>query len=223
MTTTPTSMPTTSPNTPPKTLEYYQYLTDRVIAGTRGARFTAARLLVLKERASLFIQSVLAVVLIWVSVIFLAYPNIDETITRKLGIVSTMSSVAILAITLFEYALGRGLLAAKLHDSALRATALMRKLERELASPQPSLDILANAAEEYEQENILTNVNHSAVDFTLNTWSRAKSKCRIVNFFYSVRSFVAQATVIALAVSPGLTTLAVIIYQAWDLPYLGMK
>jgi hypothetical protein len=132
-----------------------------------------------------------------------------------------MASVAILAITLFEYALGRGLLAAKLHDSALRATALMRKLERELASPQPSLDVLAKTADEYEQENILTNVNHSAFDFTLHKWSRAKSRCGIVNFFYSVRSFFAQLFVVALAVSPGLLTLVVIIYQARDLPFLS--
>ncbi|WP_203226157.1 SLATT domain-containing protein [Rhizobium gallicum] len=210
-------MPTT------KTLEYYQYLTDHVIAGTRGARFTAARLLILKERASLLIQSVLAVLLIWVSVILLAYPGIDETLTRKLGIVSTMSSVAILAITLFEYALGRGLLAAKLHDSSLRATALMRKLERELANPQPSLAVLEQAAEEFEQENILTNVNHSAVDFTLHKYSRAKSESGIANFFYSARSFVAQAIVIALSVSPGLLTLIVIIYQARHLPFLGVQ
>jgi hypothetical protein len=206
-----------------KTLDYYHYLTENVIAGTRGSRFTAARLLILKERASLLIQSVLAVLLIWVSVIFLAYPGIDETVTRTLGIVSTMSSVAILAITLFEYALGRGLLAARLHDSSLRATAIMRKLERELANPQPSLAVLEDAAEEYEQENILTNVNHSSVDFTLHKYSRAKSKYGIVNFFYRCRSFVAQTLVIALSVSPGLITLGVIIYQARDLPFLGVR
>lgn len=219
----PATTPQTAPNPSPETVEYYKYLTENVIAGTRGARFTAARLLVLKERASLFIQSVLAVLLIWVSVIFLAYPGIDETLTRKLGVVSTMSSVAILAITLFEYALGRGLLAAKLHDSSLRATAIMRKLERELASPQPSLEVLETTAEEYEQENILTNVNHSAIDFILNKWSRARSNCELANFFYSIRSFTAQAVVVVIAVSPGLITLAAIIYQARDLPFPGIR
>ncbi len=211
----------TSPTpVPTKTIGYYQYLSERVMAGTRGARFTAARLLIFKERASLVIQSVLAILLIWVSVILLAYPNIDEAITRKLGIVSTMASVAILGITLFEYALGRGLLAAKLHDSALRTTVFMRKLERELAKPNPSPAVLEQAAEEYEQENVLTNVNHSAMDFTLHKYSRARSNCWIVEAFFRTRSFVAQASVVALAVSPGLLTLAVIMYQAWDLPFL---
>lgn len=143
----------------------------------------------------------LAILLIWVSVLLLTYPDVSKELSTKLGIVSTMSSVAILAITLFEYALGRGLLASKLHDSSLRATALMRKLERELASPQPSLEALALTAEEYEQENILTNVNHSTFDFTLHKWSRAKSKCGIINLFYRIRSIVAQLVVVGLAVS----------------------
>lgn len=209
------------PESSPKTLEYYKYLTEQVMSGTRGARFTAARLLMLKERASLLIQSILAILLIWVSVLLLTYPNIDKVLSAKLGIVSTMSSVAILAITLFEYALGRGLLAAKLHDSALRATALMRKLERELAGPSPSLEVLENTANEYEQENILTNVNHSTFDFTIHKWSRAKSKCWVVDLSYRIRSFVAQLLVVGLAVSPGLATLVVILFQARDLPFLG--
>jgi hypothetical protein len=191
------------------------------MAGTRGARFTAARLLILKERASLVIQSILAVLLIGVSMYLLAYPGIDEENARSLGLISTMSSVAILAITLFEYALGRGLLASKLHDSALRATALMRELERELAAPEPSLKVLALAAEEYEQENILTNVNHSTVDFTLHRYSRAKSDCGLVNLFYRARSFVVQTIVVALAVWPGLLTLIVIVYQARALTFPG--
>lgn len=204
-----------------KTLEYYRYLAENVISGTRGARFTAARLLILKERASLVIQSILAVLLIGVSVFLLAYPSIDEENARRLGLISTMSSVAILAITLFEYALGRGLLAAKLHDSALRATALMRELERELVGPEPSLEVLALAAEEYEQENILTNVNHSAMDFTLHRFSRAKSDCDLVNLLYRARSFAAQTIVVAFAVWPGLITLVVIVYQARALTVPG--
>ncbi|WP_027992456.1 SLATT domain-containing protein [Sinorhizobium meliloti] len=199
---------------PEKTLGYYKYLAENVMAGTRGARFTAARLLVLKERVSLVIQCVLTVLLIGVSVYLLAYPDVDENNARRLGLISTMSSVSILAIVLFEYALGRGLLASKLHDSALRATALMRTVERELAAPEPSLTVLAQTAEAYEQENILTNVNHSAVDFTLHRYSRAKSKCGPVNFFYQARSIFAQALVVALAVWPGLLTLGVIVYQA---------
>ncbi|QND38213.1 SLATT domain-containing protein [Rhizobium leguminosarum bv. viciae] len=214
----PTALAPTS-----KTLDYYQYLAEKIIPGTRGARFTAARLLILKERASLLIQTVLAVVLIWVSVMLLADRGIDETVTRQLAIVSTMSSVAILAITLFEYALGRGLLAAKLHDSSLRVTGIMRRLERELASPQPSLTVLDTLAEEYEQENIATNVNHSAVDFAVHKYSRAQSDCWVLELFYRSRSIIAQALFVALAVSPGLLTLIVICYQARDLPFTGVK
>ncbi|MBY3296221.1 SLATT domain-containing protein [Rhizobium laguerreae] len=185
------------------------------MSGTRGARFTAARLLVLKERVSLVIQCVLAVLLIGVSIYLLAYPDVDADDARRLGLISTMASVSILAIVLFEYALGRGLLASKLHDSALRATSLMRALERELAAPEPSLTVLAQTAEAYEQENIMTNVNHSAMDFTLHRYSRAKSNWGIVNFFYRARSIVAQAIVVALAVWPGLLTLGVIAYQTF--------
>jgi hypothetical protein len=204
-----------------KTLDYYKYLAENVMQTTRGARFTAARLLVLKERVSLVIQCVLTVLLIGVSVYLLAYPDVGQNDARALGLISTMSSVSILAIVLFEYALGRGLLATKLHDSALRATALMRALERELASPEPSLEAMSQAAEAYEQENILTNVNHSAVDFTLNRYARAKSKSDLVNFFYRARSIVAQILVVAVAVWPGLLVLAVVGYQAFDFLYLG--
>ena len=206
-----------------KTLDYYKYLAENVMQTTRGARFTAARLLVLKERVSLVIQCVLTVLLIGVSVYLLAYPDVDQNDARALGLISTMSSVSILAIVLFEYALGRGLVATKLHDSALRATALMRALERELASPEPSLEAMSQAAEAYEQENILTNVNHSAVDFTLNRYARAKSKSKsdFVNFFYRARSIVAQILVVAVAVWPGLLVLAVVGYQAFDFLYLG--
>jgi len=204
-----------APEPSEKSLEYYKYLAENVMSGTRAARFTAARLLVLKERVSLVIQCVLAVLLIGVSVYLLAYPDVDESDARRLGLISTMSSVSILAIVLFEYALGRGLLASKLHDSALRATALMRTVERELAAPEPSLTVLAQTAEAYEQENILTNVNHSAVDFTLSRYSRAKSKHSAINFLYQARSIVAQGLVVALAVWPGLLTLGGIGYQVF--------
>lgn len=55
MATPPTSTSAITPVPTAKTLDYYQYLTEHVIAGTRGARFTSARLLMLKERASLLI------------------------------------------------------------------------------------------------------------------------------------------------------------------------
>jgi hypothetical protein len=207
--------PLNAPEPAEKTLDYYKYLAENVMAGTRGARFTAARLLILKERLSLVIQCVLAVLLIGVSVYLLAYPDVNENDERRLGLISTMCSVAILAIVLFEYALGRGLLASKLHDSALRTTALLRAVERELAAPEPSLTVLAQTAYAYEQDNILTNVNHTAVDFTLYRYSRAKSPFGPVSFFYQARSIIAQALVVTLAVWPGLLTLGIIGYQTF--------
>lgn len=77
------------------------------------------------------------------------------------------------------------------------------------------MTVLAQTAEAYEQENILTNVNHSAVDFTLHRYSRAKSRCGFVNFFYQARNIVAQTLVVALAVWPGLLTLGEIGYQTF--------
>ncbi|MGV1904883.1 SLATT domain-containing protein [Agrobacterium cavarae] len=223
MSTPPSIGSTFTPPPTPGTLGYYDYLAKHVIMGTRGARFTAARLLLLKERASLLIQTVLAVLLVWVSVIVLANPDFDAKVTQQLAIVSIIASVAILAITLFEYALGRGLLAAKLHDSSLRATAIMRKIERELVNPQPSLAVLQAAAEEYEQENILTNVNHSSVDFAIYKFSRSKSDREFVNLLYRVRSIAAQGMVVALAVWPGLLTLLVIVTQSWGLPFFNVR
>lgn len=206
-----------------RTIAYYKYVTGVVIPGTRGARFTAARLLVLKERASLFIQSVLAILLVCVSVILLTSPdNVDPNFNRQIGIVSTISSVAILAITLFEYALGRGLLAATLHESSLRVTAIMRKLERELAKPEPSLERLEKWAIDYEEENIFTKVNHSAVDFTLHKISRAKSKCFVFNLFFRIASMLAQTFVVAFAVFPGLLILGAVLYQSRGLFVLLM-
>jgi hypothetical protein len=206
-----------------KTIEYYKYIAEVVIPGTRGARFTAARLLVLKERASLFIQSLLAILLVCVSIILLTSPdNVDPNFNRQIGIVSTISSVAILAITLFEYALGRGLLAATLHDSSLRVTAIMRKLERELAKPAPSIERLEKWAVQYEEENIYTNVNHSAVDFTLHKISRAKSRWFLINLFLRLLSMIAQAFVVAFAVLPGLLILGAVLYQSRGLFVLLM-
>ena len=74
---------------------------------------------------------------------------------------------------------------------------------------------MTKAAEAYEQENILTNVNHSAMDFKIHKYSRAKSKCGAVNIFYRARSFLTQAWVVAMAVWPGMLTLIVIAYQVY--------
>ena len=139
---------------------YYRHLSTSVMFNTRGARFAASQLLVMKERANLFILSTLTIVLIGISVFLLGIPEAaDVQNTRQVGILSAVASVAILAITLFDYAIGRGLLAAKLHENSLQITRIMRQVERELERPAPSLENLEKYASEYEELNIATGVN----------------------------------------------------------------
>ncbi len=193
---------------------YYRHLSTSVMFNTRGARFAASQLLVMKERASLFILSTLTIVLIGISVFLLGIPEAaDVQTTRQVGILSAVASVAILAITLFDYAMGRGLLAAKLHENSLQITRIMRLVERELERPVPSLENLEKYASEYEELNIATGVNHSSIDFMLFKMSRRSSECWAENFVWRVYSFVAHTFVITFAVLPGLVTLiGVLIY-----------
>lgn len=201
-----------------KGVEYYKYLASVVLPGTRGARFKAAQLLVLKERASLFILSVLTIFLIGMAVALLAGPStVSEDTTKSIGVLSTVASVAVLALTLFDYAFGRGLLASKLHDSSLRVTELMRYMERELAKENPSIEALERLAEQYEKENISTNVNHAPLDFTLYKISRLKSDYIRINFFYRAYGILAQSFVVAFSVAPGLVTLICVTAYAYKL------
>lgn len=201
---------------PNKGVEYYKYIASVVLPGTRGSRFKAAQLLVLKERASLFILSVLTIFLIGMSVTLLAAPNaVSGETTTSIGVLSTVASVAVLALTLFDYAFGRGLLAAKLHDSSLRVTELMRCMERELARDNPSIETLERLAEQYEKENISTNVNHTPLDFSIYKISRLKSDYILLNFLYRAYGILAQFVVVAFSVAPGLVTLICVVAYAY--------
>lgn len=194
---------------------YYRHLSSSVMFNTRGARFAASQLLMMKERASLFILSTLTIVLIGISVFLLGIPEAaDVQTTRQVGIVSAVASVAILAITLFDYAMGRGLLAAKLHENSLQITRVMREIERELEKPTPSLETLERCAREYEDLNISTGVNHSSIDFSLFKMSRRPTKHWAGRFAGRLWSFIAHASVVAFAVLPGLATLIVVLIYA---------
>ncbi len=131
-------------------LDYYDNLA-KIMLATRGSRFTAAHLLTNRDRFSVFTLAMLSIFLIGLSVVLLAAPDVlGSKGSKYFGTLSIVASVWILVITLFDYALGRGILAHQLHQNAIRITLVVREMERELAKPNPDMDKIRLLAEKYE-------------------------------------------------------------------------
>ncbi|MDH4986814.1 SLATT domain-containing protein [Aminobacter anthyllidis] len=195
---------------------YYKYLAE-IMQKTRGSRFAASNLLVVKERASLIILSILTIFLIALSVLTITgSDSINPSKAQTIGILSVVASIAVLTITIFDYAMGRGLLAAKLHENALLVTSIMREMERELVSPSPSIETLRKCAARYEEINISTNVNHSSTDFLVHTLSRKSSKYILMNAAHKTWSAAVTSFIVLASVWPGLMVLfGVAAYSTW--------
>lgn len=197
---------------------YYTYLSGSIMQRTRGARFVASQLLVMKERGSLLILAILTIFLIAISLLLLIQPDaLDAAKSRQVGVLSIVSSVTILAITIFDYALARGLLAAKLHDSSLRITEIMREMERELVKEKPSYDVLERLAASYELENKSTNVNHSNFDFFIYTLTRKRSGYFLLNIVIQIFNAFVQLLAVSLSISPGIVVLLGVFFYAYRL------
>ncbi len=194
-------------NDPSSELEYFRHLC-KIMQKTRGARFAASQLLVMKERASLLVLALLSMFLIGLSVLLIADPSIaDADRLRSIGVVSVVASIAILTLTIFDYALGRGVVAEKLHENALLITETMRELERELAKAAPDLDTLHKCAAAYEKLNISTNINHGAMDYSVYLSGRRTSDWALVNLCFIIHNNLLRVAVVGYSVLPGIITL----------------
>jgi hypothetical protein len=115
-----------------------------------------------------------------------------------------------LVIILFDYALGRGLLAHQLHQNAIRITKLAREMERELEKSSPDVDLIRSLAKRYEEENAETEVNHSPSDYKIYMYSRQKPTGWLTNFVYPVRNLLFSTLVFCASVPANLLVLLVV-------------
>jgi len=146
-------------------VEYYQQLATKMIK-TRGARFTAATGLAIKDRCSIATTALLSVYLLGCSIWLIAMPgSFSPEAVRFFGALSVVASIAILVLSLLDYALGRAVRAEKLQQNALRISVLLRRLERELCSEAPDIALIRDIAAKYEDELFETQVNHSSSDY----------------------------------------------------------
>ncbi|ANM16331.1 hypothetical protein AMK06_CH01401 [Rhizobium sp. N541] len=146
-------------------LQYYRNLATTMWK-TRGARFGASASLSFKDRFGIGTAAFLSIYMIAWSVASLAFPEFfNSTRGRIFNIVSIVSSVALLAITLMEFAFGRSVKAQILHQNALSISGLMRELEMELAAATPDVEKLKALASSYERLNFETQINHTTQDY----------------------------------------------------------
>jgi hypothetical protein len=168
-------------------IDYYKYLVD-IMYRTRGCRFGAAAALETKQRWSLGTIAFLSMYLIGWSIVLLAYP--DAFTPRQAAFYNSMSaiaSIALLAMSLMDYALGRSVQAEKLHQNALAISKGMRELERELASTSPNISTMEGIAAEYERIIAETQVNYTSMDYTRWVYNSAKSNSFISFIWFPIR------------------------------------
>lgn len=192
-------------------IDYYRNLV-KIMQKTSGTRFTAATNLTVRDRFSVVTLSVLSIFLIAVSVIVLAAPDLLEPSGAKFfGALSVIASVWILVITLFDYALGRNIMALRLHQNAIRINLRMRAMEREIEKTSPDLKTLRQLAELYEQDIAETEVNHSPSDYKIYQFSRQQSTDRLTGLWYPVRNFLFSSLVFCASVPSNLLVLIIIL------------
>ena len=168
-------------------IEYYKHLAG-IMYQTRGCRFGAASALEVKERWSVGTIAFLSTYLLCWSIILLAYP---EAFSSKHAAfytaISATASVALLVVSLMDYAFGRSVKAEKLQQNALSISICMRDLERQLASSEPDVAIMEKIAGEYERHISETQVNHTTMDFTRWTYASQKPTGILTSLWYPLR------------------------------------
>jgi SMODS and SLOG-associating 2TM effector domain family 5 len=191
-------------------LEYYKHLVG-IMLKTRGTRFTSAQLLVARDRFSVATLTILSVFLIAVSVALLISPNVIGSDGAKFfGALSVVASVWILVITSFDYALGRNLLAYRLHQNAIQITKLAREMERELEKSTPDMELIRSIAKRYEEENAETEVNHSPSDYKIYLFSRQISTGWFTAIVYPIRTFLFSTLIFCISVPSNLLVLLLV-------------
>lgn len=192
-------------------IEYYRNLVG-IMLKTSGTRFTAANNLTFRDRFSVATLSILSIFLIAVSVISLAAPEVLGSNSAKFfGALSVIASVWILVITLFDYALGRSVMALRLHQNAIRVNQRLRAMEREIEKPTPDLKLLRRLAAEYEDDVADTEVNHSPSDYKIYQFSKQKPTGWVTALWYPARNFLFSSLVFCVSVPSNLLVLIVVI------------
>jgi hypothetical protein len=189
---------------------YYRNLTG-IMLTTRGTRFTAATSLTFRDRFSIVTVALLSVYLIGLSVVLLAAPeSIGSEGAKFFSILSIVASIWILVISLFDYALGRGVLAHRLQQNAIRITLIAREMERELEKVSPDFEQLRLLAARYEQEVAETQVNHSTSDYKMYMFSRQKASGPLGATILSGRNLLYSILVFCWSVPADLIVLVIV-------------
>ena len=167
--------------------QYFQHLCG-IMYKTRGCRFNAAEALIAKSRWSIGTVTFLTLYLIGMSIFAIDFPEaVNENRARFVNAFSVFSSLALLILTLMDFAFDRSVKAEKLNINALRISSLMREMERELASDCPRPSSLNDLAARYERELTETEVNHTRIDLTRWEYSKAKSDNTLLMALYVAR------------------------------------
>jgi len=186
---------------------------------TRGSRFNAASSLRIRERLSVATIAFLSVYVLAWAIFALGYPEVfDSNHARFYSAVSAIASVALLALSLMDFALGRGVKAERLEQNALEITVIMRALERELDLPTPGRKVLEGLARQYEELNAKTQTNHSESDHVRWVISRNRGNLGSVwsKSFLDFRLLVHDARTIAIAMSGHiLLVVGILLSTAW--------
>ena len=192
-------------------IDYYRNLVG-IMLKTSGTRFTAANNLTVRDRFSVATLSILSIFLIAVSVISLAAPDVVGSNGAKFfGALSVIASVWILVITLFDYALGRSVLALRLHQNAIRINQRLREMEREIAKSEPDLVLLRSLAADYEKDIAETEVNHSPSDYKIYQFNKQKPTGWITKIWYPIRNFLFSSLVFCVSVPSNLLVLIIVV------------
>jgi SMODS and SLOG-associating 2TM effector domain family 5 len=168
-------------------IDYYRQLAG-IMYRTRGCRFGAASSMEVKERWSIGTVAFLSVYLLAWSIFSMAFP---EVITTKhatfYAAISAVASVALLVVSLLDYAFRRPVQAEKLQQNALQISVCMRELERELAETNPNVVTLAEIAATYERHISETQVNHTSMDYAHWLYASARPSGFFSSLWFPVR------------------------------------
>lgn len=155
--------------------EYYTHLVG-IMLTTRGVRFSVAESELRKEKFSIVTIALLSVYLAAWALANSMFPEVfSSTQSRALSLVSVVASVALLVISLFDFAAGRSVYSEKMLQNAFSITSILREAERELAKIDPDYSRLAQLAAEYEASVNGVGVNHASRDHKIWKLKREKS------------------------------------------------
>lgn len=168
-------------------LEYYQHLAS-IMYKTRGCRFAAAAALEVKQRWSVGTVAFLSIYLVAWSIILIAYPNaFSSQHAAFYNAMSAVASIALLVVSLMDYAFDRSVHAEKLHQNALSISKCMRELERQLVSQAPNFALMVAIAEEYERNIAESQVNHTSMDYVRWIYNSSKPNGFMASVWFAIR------------------------------------